>query len=186
MATTDEGTTAAPSGDDTLDPAHSRIGFVVRHAMVSKVRGHFGSFSGSGSFDAGNPEESSLAITIDAASFDSGNADRDAHVRSGDFLDVEAFPQLTFVSTKVESRGAGEFAVTGDLTIKGITRSVTFDVELGGSVVDPWGHTRVGLEGRAVVSRKEWGLTWNAPLEAGGVIVSDKVTLEFEAEATRN
>jgi polyisoprenoid-binding protein YceI len=185
IASEETSTSVPTSGTYSIDPSHSRVGFSVRHAMISKVRGHFGDVEGSGEFDAEAPRNSQLSITIKSASIDTGNADRDAHVRNADFLDVETYPTITFASTSIDASGDGSFAVTGDLTIKGVTKPVTFDVELGGSAVDPWGHTRLGLEGRAVVSRKDWGLTWNAALETGGVIVSDKVTLEFEVEAIK-
>ena len=178
--------TDTPSGTYTIDPSHSRIGFVARHAMITKVRGAFNEVEGSGQFDPQNPEASTISVTIQTASVDTRNADRDAHVRGADFLDVEAFPTLTFVSTAIASTGGDDFDITGDLTIKDVTRPVTFSVELTGTVVDPWGNTRVGLEGSAVVNRKDWGLTWNAALEAGGILVSDKVTLELEISAVRS
>ena len=168
--------TDTPSGTYTIDPSHSRIGFVARHAMITKVRGAFNEVEGSGQFDPQNPEASTISVTIQTASVDTRNADRDAHVRGADFLDVEAFPTLTFVSTAIASTGGDDFDITGDLTIKDVTRPVTFSVELTGTVVDPWGNTRLGLEGSTVINRKDWGLTWNAALEAGGVLVSEKVT----------
>jgi polyisoprenoid-binding protein YceI len=173
------------TGTYAIDPAHSRIGFVARHAMVTKVRGSFTSFEGDGYFDADTPANSRLQLTIDAASIDTGNADRDGHLRSNDFFDMENHPQITFASTAVERVGDDEFRVTGDLTIKGVTRPVTVDFELTGSAVDPFGNHRIGLEGRAVVNRKDWGVNWNAVLEAGGVLVSEKVTLEFDVSAIR-
>ncbi len=178
--------TDTPSGTYTIDPSHSRIGFVARHAMITKVRGAFNEVEGSGQFDPQNPEASTISVTIQTASVDTRNDDRDAHVRGADFLDVEAFPTLTFVSTAIASTGGDDFDITGDLTIKDVTRPVTFSAELTGTVVDPWGNTRVGLEGSAVVNRKDWGLTWNAALEAGGILVSDKVTLELEISAVRS
>ena len=178
--------TDTPSGTYTIDPSHSRIGFVARHAMITKVRGAFNEVEGSGQFDPQNPEASTISVTIQTASVDTRNADRDAHVRSADFLDVEAFPTLAFVSTAIASTGGDDFDITGDLTVKAVTRPVTFSVELTGTLADPWGNTRVGLEGSAVVNRKDWGLTWNAALEAGGILVSDKVTLELEISAVRS
>jgi polyisoprenoid-binding protein YceI len=183
--TTNSDTASVAAGTYTIDPAHSRIGFVARHAMVAKVRGSFNEFEGSGTFDAEHPANSSLEVIIQAASIDTRNADRDEHLRSNDFFDMEAYPTITFASTAVEARGDTEFRVTGDLTIKAVTHSVTLDLELTGTAQDPWGNTRLGLEGSTVVDRKEWGVNWNAALEAGGVLVGDKVTLEFEISAVK-
>jgi polyisoprenoid-binding protein YceI len=181
-------TLAAPAltGTYAVDPTHSRIGFVARHAMVTKVRGSFNEFDGSGHFDAENPANSSLQLTIQAASIDTRNADRDAHLKSNDFFDMENHPQITFSSTAVELVDAENLRVTGDLTIKGVTKPVTVDFEYAGAAVDPYGNQRIGLEGRATVNRKDWGVNWNAALDAGGVLVSEKVTLEFEVSAIRN
>jgi polyisoprenoid-binding protein YceI len=174
------------AGTYTIDPGHSRVGFVARHAMVTKVRGGFNEFAGSFTIDADDPAASTAELTIEAASIDTRNADRDAHLRSNDFFAMEQHPQLTFVSTAVEQRGETDYRVTGDLTLRGVTRPVTIDLEFTGAAVDPWGNTRVGFEGRTQVNRKDWGLNWNAALEAGGVLVSEKVTLEFEISATRD
>jgi len=176
---------ATATGTYSIDPTHSRIGFVARHAMVTKVRGIFGEYEGTGYFDADNPAASHLSLTIKAASVDTANADRDSHVRSGDFFDVENHPEITFASTSVASSGPDTFKVTGDLTIRGVTRPVTIDFEYSGAAVDPFGNERIGLEGSTVVNRKDWGLTWNAALEAGGILVSEKVTLEFDVSAVR-
>ena len=175
--------TALASGTYTLDPSHSRIGFVARHAMVTKVRGAFNDVAGSGYFDAEDPSASRLEVVIQAASIDTRNADRDGHLRSNDFFDMERYPEITFVSTSVRPTGDDEFDVTGDLTIKGVTRSVTVPFEVSGPAVDPFGNTRIGLEGKVVVNRKDWGVNWNAALETGGVLVSEKITLEFEIAA---
>lgn len=177
--------TPSLTGTYAIDPTHSRIGFVARHAMVTKVRGSFNEFEGSGRFDQEHPESSTIELTIQAASVDTRNADRDGHVRGADFFDVETYPTLAFAATSVEALSEDTFRVTGDLTIKATTKPVTIDFELSGPAVDPWGNTRIGLEGSTVVNRKEWGLSWNAALEAGGVLVSDKVTLEFEVSAVR-
>jgi polyisoprenoid-binding protein YceI len=174
------------TGTYTLDPAHSRIGFVARHAMVTKVRGSFNEFQGSGSFNAEDPAQSQLQLTIEAASIDTRSADRDAHLRSNDFFDMENHPRITFVSTEVVAVDDTTFRVTGDLTIKGVTKPVSVDFEYAGTAVDPFGNTRLGLEGSVVVNRKDWGLEWNAPLAAGGVLVSEKVTLEFEVSAIKD
>ena len=184
MSTTTTVPTAL-SGTYAIDPAHSRIGFVARHAMVAKVRGSFNEFSGTGYFDAEDPTKSHLELTIKAASVDTRNADRDAHLRNNDFFDMERYPEITFVSTAVEQVDADNYRVTGDLTIRGVTKPVTVDLEYTGAAVDPFGNQRIGLEGKATVNRKDWGITWNAALEAGGVLVSDKVTLELEVSAIR-
>ena len=178
-------TATIPTGTYTIDPTHSRIGFVARHAMVTKVRGSFNEFAGTGTFDADNPANSHLQLTIQAASIDTRNADRDGHLRSNDFFDMEAYPEITFVSTAVEQAGDDEFKVTGDLTIKGVTKPVTIDFEYTGTAVDPYGNHRIGIEGTTTVNRKDWGITWNTALETGGVLVGEKVTLEFEVSAIR-
>ena len=174
------------SGTYTIDPAHSRIGFVARHAMVTKVRGSFNEFEGSGYFDGENPGNSKLELVIKAASIDTRNADRDAHLRSNDFFDMDAYPEITFASTGAEQTGDVRYRVTGDLTIKGVTRPVAVDFEYTGTAVDPYGNQRIGLEGTTSVNRKDWGVNWNAALEAGGVLVSENVTLEFEVSAIRS
>jgi polyisoprenoid-binding protein YceI len=173
------------TGQYAIDPTHSRIGFVARHAMVTKVRGSFNDFEGTGYFDAENPAASNLELTIQATSIDTRNADRDGHLRGNDFFDMATYPTLHFVSTAVEQASDDTFRVTGDLTIKGTTKPVTIDFEYTGVAVDPFGNQRLGLEGSVAVNRKDWGLTWNAPLAAGGVLVSEKVTLEFEVSAIK-
>ena len=174
------------SGRYAIDPTHSRIGFVARHAMVTKVRGSFNDFEGSGYFDAENPADSELTLTIQAASIDTRNADRDGHLRSNDFFDMENYPEITFASTEIEQVDAENYRVAGDLTIKGVTKPVTVDFEYAGVAVDPFGNQRIGLEGTTTVNRKDWGVSWNTALEAGGVLVSEKVTLEFEVSAIRS
>lgn len=172
----------APSGSWNLDPYHAEVGFSVRHAGISKVKGKFNVVAAT--FDI--PEDhSAISITanIDAASFDSGVADRDAHVRSADFLDVENFPELSFASTSVTGE-PDDIKVSGDLTIHGVTRPVVFEGEIGGVGKDAMGVTRMGVEAKAVISRKDFGLTWNAALEAGGVLVSDKVTINLDLSFT--
>ncbi len=176
---------ATVTGTYTIDPSHSRIGFVARHAMVTKVRGSFNEFDGSGYFDADQPSNSHLELTIQAASIDSRNADRDGHLRSNDFFDMETYPTISYRSTAVEVVDADTYRVTGDLTMKGVTKPVTIDFEYTGTAVDPFGNTRLGLEGNVVVNRKDWGINWNAALDAGGVLVSEKVTLEFEVSAIK-
>jgi polyisoprenoid-binding protein YceI len=181
-------TVTAPStitGTYAIDPAHSRIGFVARHAMVTKVRGSFNEFEGSGYFDAEDPTKSNLELVIKAASIDTRNADRDGHLRSNDFFAMDEYPEIRFKSTSVEQTGDAEYRVTGDLTLKGVTKPVTVDFDYTGAAVDPFGNQRIGLEGTTTINRKDWGVTWNAPLETGGVLVSEKVTLEFEVSAVR-
>ena len=174
------------TGTYTLDPTHSRIGFVARHAMVTKVRGSFNDFEGSVSVNGSQPELSTATLTIQAASIDTRNADRDGHLRSNDFFDMETYPQITFASTAVEQVDPHNYRVTGDLTIKDVTKPVTVDFEYSGAATDPFGNLRIGFEGSVVVNRKEWNVNWNAALEAGGVLVSEKVTLEFEVSAIKN
>ncbi len=187
MSTPAMTTTTAPTATGTyrIDPTHSRIGFVARHAMITKVRGSFNEFAGAGYFDAENPSDSHLELTIQAASIDTRNADRDEHLRGNDFFDMETFPTITFASTSVEAVGADTYRVTGDLTIKDVTKLVTIDFDYAGTAVDPFGNSRLGLEGSVVVNRKDWGVNWNAALEAGGLLVSEKVTLEFEVSAIK-
>lgn len=173
------------SGDYTIDAAHTRLGFVARHAMVTKVRGSFKEFEGTAKIDTANPANSSVNLAIKAASVETGSADRDGHLASGDFFDAETYPELTFASTAV-SRDADEWTITGDLTIKGTTKPVTIVFTEGGSAKDPFGNLRIGFEGDVTVNRKDWDLTWNAALETGGVLVSEKVKLEFDISAIRN
>jgi polyisoprenoid-binding protein YceI len=173
------------TGDYTLDLAHTRIGFSARHAMVTKVRGQFNEFTGTAHLDAENPSNSKVDITIKVASIDTRNADRDAHLRTNDFLAMDEFPEITFSSTRVEQAGENKFDVTGDLTIRGVSKPVTVNFELNGGAQDPWGNFRVGFDGHATINRKDWGVNWNAAMEAGGVMVSDKVNLEFEVEGIK-
>ncbi len=178
-------TLASLNGTYTLDPSHTEIGFVTRHAMVTKVRGSFNEFSGTATTGE-NLAGASIEVNIQAASVDTRSADRDAHLRSGDFFDVETYPTITFRSTDVTAADAETLRVTGDLTIKDVTRPVTIDFAFEGSAVDPFGNERVGFEGSVVVNRKDFGLQWNAALETGGVLVSEKVTLAFEISAIKN
>lgn len=171
------------TGTYAVDPTHTRIGFVARHAMVTKVRGAFLDFAGHGYLDAEDPAASNLRLTIQAASIDTGNADRDAHLRSNDFFEMDTYPEITFASTAVAKTGDDTYDVTGDLTVKGVTKSVTIPFEVAGPETDPFGNTRIGLEGSLQVNRKDFGLVWNAPLASGGLLVSEKVTLEFDVSA---
>ena len=177
---------AALSGDYTIDTAHSRVGFVARHAMVTKVRGSFDEFEGSIHIDGDNPENSSGKVTIQAKSIDTRNSQRDDHLRSNDFLDMDNQPEITFASTGIKQSGDVEFVVTGDLAIRGVTKSVEIAFEYTGSATDPFGNERLGLEGSVVINRKDFGVSWNAALEGGGVLVSEKVTLELEVSAIKN
>ena len=173
------------TGDYTIDASHTRLGFVARHAMVTKVRGQFTSFEGTARVDAENPAASKVDLTISVASIETGSADRDGHLKSADFFDAETYPNITFSSTKVE-RDGDDWAITGDLTIKDVTKPVTIEFEQTGSARDPFGNVRVGFEGETTINRKDWGLTWNAALETGGVLVSEKIKLEFDVSAIRN
>jgi polyisoprenoid-binding protein YceI len=174
------------AGTYTVDPSHSRIGFVARHAMVTKVRGSFNEFDASATIDAEDITRSTVTATIKVDTIDTRNEQRDGHLRSNDFLDIANHPEITFASTNVEVVSDDVVRLTGDLTIKGESRPVTIDFTYEGSAVDPFGNQRVGFEGSVVINRKDWGITWNAALEAGGVLVSDKVTLEFEISAIKS
>lgn len=174
------------TGDYTIDTVHSRIGFVARHAMVTKVRGSFDEFEGNLHIGGEDPATSWARVTIQAKSIDTRNGQRDDHLRSNDFLDMTNYPEITFVSTGVEPLRDDKFSVSGDLTVRGVTRPVTLDVEYSGTATDPVGNVRVGFEGSGHINRKDFGVNWNALLEGGGVMVSDKVTLEFEASAIKN
>ena len=173
-------------GDYTIDPAHTRIGFQARHAMVTKVRGHFKEFEGSFHFDPSHPDESWAMVTIQAKSIDTGNEQRDAHLRSNDFFAMDQFPEITFESTSVQPIDHTHCRLNGALTIRGVTRPVSLDFEFYGAVTDPWGNTRIGFEGSTEVNRKDWGVNYNVALDSGGVLVSDKVKLEFDVSATKN
>ncbi|MGZ9933595.1 YceI family protein [Streptomyces sp. NC-S4] len=176
---------AALTGDYVIDPAHSSIGFTVRHAMVTNVRGAFAEHEGSLHLDGADPARSTASIDVKIASVDTGIADRDAHLRSGDFFDAEAFPLMTFRSTEARQLGGDAYRITGELTIKDVTRPLSIDLEFNGSATDPYGNERVGFEGSTEILRSDWGLTWNAALEAGGVMVSDKVKLTFDISAIK-
>jgi polyisoprenoid-binding protein YceI len=173
------------TGTYTLDASHTRLGFVARHAMVTKVRGAFNEFEGTTTIDGDEPANSSVRIAIKVDSIDTRNAQRDGHLRTNDFLDIENYPEITFVSTSIEHDGGNDFQVTGDLTIKDVTKQVTIPLEFQGAAKDPFGNDRIGFEGSVVINRKDWGITWNAALETGGVLVSEKITLEFEISAVK-
>jgi polyisoprenoid-binding protein YceI len=186
-STFDASTTALDdiTGDYTIDPSHSSLGFVARHAMVTKVRGQFTGFEGTAHVDAADPAASKVDLTIDVTTVDTRSADRDGHLKSGDFFDAETYPTIRFVSTDVKRDGS-DWTITGDLTIKDVTKPVTIDFEQTGSAQDPFGNVRVGFEGATTINRKDWGLTWNAALETGGVLVSEKIKLEFDISAIKS
>lgn len=173
------------TGDYLLDAGHTRIGFVARHAMVTKVRGQFDKFEGRAYLDGDDPTKSRAQLTIQAKSIRTGNQKRDDHLRSNDFLDMDNYPFIIFTSTDVEQADETNYKVTGDLSIRGVTKSVTVNFELAGAENDPWGHFRVGFEGKVTIDRMDWGISWNTVLESGGLLVSERVTLEFDISAIR-
>lgn len=166
-----------------VDAAHSSVGFAVRHLVISKVRGHFSKFSGTLAFDPADPTTATVQATIDAASIDTREAQRDTHLRSADFLEVDKFPTLAFKSRRVEKGTGKHLRLIGDLTIRGLTKEVTLEAEFLGENKDPWGNQRLGFSATTAISRADYGLTWNQALEAGGVLVGDKVEIEIEVEA---
>ncbi|WP_405658424.1 YceI family protein [Streptomyces sp. NBC_00079] len=176
----------ALTGTYAIDAAHSTIGFTVRHAMVTNVKGKFLDFSGSLHLDGSAPSASTASLDIKMESIDTGSADRDGHLKSADFFKTEEFPTMTFHSTSAESLGGDDYRITGDLEILGTTKPITIDLEFNGAAKDPFGNERVGFEGKAEILRSEWGLTWNAALETGGVLVSDKIKLNFDISAIKN
>jgi polyisoprenoid-binding protein YceI len=178
-------TFAQLTGKYDFDPLHSRIGFVARHAMVTKIRGQFKEFTGSLQADGDDPAKSSVVVNIKAHSVDTGNADRDGHLKSGDFLELDQYPEISFTSTAVRQTGDTDFEVDGDLTVKDVTKPVTIAISHEGSATDPYGNLRIGFEGKTTISRKEFGITWNAALETGGVLVGDKIALEFDISAIK-
>ena len=172
------------NGTWTIDPSHTRLGFVARHAMVTKVRGAFEDVAGTIVIDSANPSGSTAAVAVQLASINTGSPDRDAHLRSADFFDVEVNTDMTFASTTVKDDG-DEFVMIGDLTIKGVTRPIELELEPTGVATDPFGNVRAGFEGVAELSRKDFGLTWNVALEAGGVLVSDKIKIQLDVSAIK-
>jgi polyisoprenoid-binding protein YceI len=179
-----QGRTIPVQGTFDLDQSHSRIGFSARHMMVSKVRGRFGEFTGSITV-AAEPLESTAEAVIKTASIDTGSADRDKHLISPDFLDVEQFPEITFRTIRVTARHGSEFTVLGDLTIKDVTKEVELNLELEGVGNSPWGKQVLGFSMSAEIDREEFGITWNVALETGGVLVGKTVKIEIEGEAVR-
>lgn len=174
------------TGDYDLDPAHSRLGFVTRHAMVTKVRGSFGSVRGRLHLDAADPGRSTAEVDVDVASIDTGQGQRDDHLRGPDFFDVAQYPAMTFRSTAAEQVGPDTYRLTGDLTIRDVTRPVTLDIEHTGAATDVFGNRRVGFEATGQIDRSDWGLSWNAALETGGFLVSDRIRLELDISAIRS
>jgi polyisoprenoid-binding protein YceI len=179
-----QGATVPAPGTFVIDPTHTRVGFVAKHLMVTKVRGNFAEVEGSVTV-AENALESSAQATMPAASITTGSADRDAHLISGDFLEVEKYPTVTYRSTGISGLKGDVFTVQGELTIKDVTRPVELAVEIDGVATDPWGGERVSITARGEIDREEFGLTWNVALEGGGVLVSKKIVLEIEAQGVR-
>ena len=168
-----------------IDQTHSDVHFSVRHMVVSKVRGRFTKLTGSLELDEDDLTRSSVAATIDASSIDTGTEQRDAHLRSPDFFDVEKFPELGFRSKRVEKLGGDRYRVVGDLTIRDVTREIALDAEYGGRAKDPWGNERVGFVATTALDRKDFGLGWNQVLEAGGVLVGDRIEIELDVQAVK-
>jgi polyisoprenoid-binding protein YceI len=169
----------------TLDPTHAEVGFAVRHLMISTVRGRFGAPSGTVTIDERDPRTAKVDVAIDVSSIDTRQEQRDGHLRSPDFFDVERFPAMRFVSKRIEGDLTDEFTIVGDLTIRDVTREVTLDVTAEGRGMDPWGNERAGFSAKAKINRGEFGLTWNQALETGGVVVSDEVKLSIDVELVK-
>lgn len=169
-----------------IDKTHSEATFQVRH-LITKVRGRFADFAGSITFHADQPAQSSVTFAIQAASIDTGTPDRDAHLRSDDFFAVETYPTITFASTGITAAGGNDYHVAGNLTMRGVTKAITIAVTLLGTAVDPWGNQKLAFEGEVTINRKDYGLNWNAALEAGGFLVGDdvKISLSIQAAAAK-
>ena len=182
-------TTTQPTvGTWTIDPAHSLVEFAAKHMMITTVKGRLADVQGRITIDEGSPERSRVEVEFGAASIDTRSEQRDQHLRSGDFLDVERFPTLTFRSTRVEGSPlaeGGDFKVVGDLTIRGVTREVTLDATFEGRGTDPWGAEKVSFSASTKIDRRDFGLTWNAALETGGVLVSNDIKIQLEIQAAR-
>jgi polyisoprenoid-binding protein YceI len=174
---------ALSPGTWTVDPSHSHIGFVVRHLMVAKVRGTFNEFTGTITVPE-NPLEASLVAEVQMASIDTKDAGRDGHLKTGDFFEVETYPTMTLRSTSIEANG-GDLVLHGDLTIKGITHPVAFDLEFDGVAQDPYGNTKAGFSATGEINRKDFGIEWNMVLETGGIALGEKVKIEIEIEAVK-
>lgn len=180
-----ESSTATGTTTWNIDTDHTHVGFTARHMMITKVKGQFSRVSGTVELDEQQPERSRVSVQIDAASIDTGVEKRDDHLRSADFLDVENHPHLTFESRSVRRTGDDRYELTGDLTIRGTTRPVTLEVEDEGRGTDPWGGERASFSATGKIDRREFGLTWNQALEAGGVLVSDEIKLNFDVQVVR-
>lgn len=176
-------TPSIPTGIWNVDPTHSRVGFVARHMMVTKVRGQFSDYTADVMI-GDDPLDSKVSVTVQMASVDTGNADRDGHLRTNDFFDIDTYPTMTFESTRFVADG-DDYKMIGDLTVKGVTREVEFDVEFEGLGTDPWGGTRAGFEAKAVIDRTDFGVEYNAALETGGVLLGDKVTIELDIQLVK-
>jgi polyisoprenoid-binding protein YceI len=172
-----------PAGTWNVDPNHSRVGFVARHMMVTKVRGQFTDYTADVTIGE-NPLDSKVDVTLQMASVDTGNADRDGHLRTNDFFDIETYPTMTFRSTGIVADG-DDYKLIGDLTVKDVTKSVEFDLEFEGLGADPWGGTRAGFEASTVIDRTDFGVEFNAALETGGVLLGDKVTIELDIQLVK-
>jgi polyisoprenoid-binding protein YceI len=183
MSTTTSALQDIAAGTWNVDPAHSTVGFVARHLMISKVRGTFTSFSGTIEI-AEDRLASTVSASVDMASVQTGDDGRDGHLRTGDFFDVEQYPTMTFVSTGIRPDG-DDFELTGDLTIKGVTRSVAFELEYEGAGTDPWGNRKIGFSAETEINRKDFGLEWNVALETGGVLVGEKVKIQLDIQAVQ-
>jgi polyisoprenoid-binding protein YceI len=168
-----------------FDTVHSSIAFVVRHMVISKVHGRFTKWNGTLMIDDANPTNSSVEVHIDLASVDTHESQRDTHLRTADFFDVEKFPDMVFKSTKVEKNDGDDYTVTGDLTLHGVTRPVVLKVEAGGRVVDPWGNDRAGFTAQTTIQRKDFGLTFNMALPTGSLVVGEKVEINIDIESTK-
>jgi polyisoprenoid-binding protein YceI len=176
---------AATTGTWVIDPSHTRLGFSVRHAMVTTVRGQFDQFEGSLVLDGEDPGKSSATVTIQTASIATGSEDRDNHLRSPDFFDADQFPTMTFAATDVVAHNDEDFEMAGLLTLHGVTQPVTIKAEYQGLVTDPFGNERIGFAGQTQINRKDFGLSWNAALETGGVLVGDKVKITLDISAIK-
>ncbi|WP_255952159.1 YceI family protein [Streptomyces odontomachi] len=176
---------AALTGDYTIDAAHSSLGFTARHAMVTNVKGSFAEFEGTLHLDGADPTASNASFDVRMDSITTGSAERDAHLKSSDFFDIEQYPTMTFRSTEAEALGGTSYRITGALSILGTTKPISIDLEFNGYAKDPFGNERVGFEGTGELLRSEWGLTWNAALETGGVLISDRIKLNFDLSAIK-
>ena len=177
-----QGVVTAERSSWTLDPSHTLVEFSAKHMMIARVKGRFGTVSGTVELDDSDPSRSSAEVTIDASSIDTRNDDRDAHLRSADFLDVETYPTIEFRSKRFEREGEDRYRVVGDLTIRGETREVVLEMTEEGRAQDPWGNFRIGVSGETLIDRRDSGLTWNQALEAGGVLVGHEVRISLEVE----